>query len=339
MLFFDDDDRAAPDYLERHLAGHAARPDEAVAILGHTDWAPELERTPLMHYITDVDRLMFAYERLGDGQELDWRGFWEGRISCKRSLLIHHGLHDQRLVYSIDVEMAWRLAPTGLRVIYDSSARSFMARAIDFDAFCVRTEAKGRASAVIATLHTGSEIAERLRVLDATKVWEEQRSGEPRLRRRVLELEASGATDPRSLDELHAAYRQMFRLMHAKGAASTGEEPREMAAPPTTVQPFPNTDPDLVYDGTPADRRQEPLLSITLPVWSRSPELARMAQSTIERIWEVAQIPTEVVVVDNGSPLRGSPAGQGLPVPREQGRRHRVEHGRATRRPRPWWSS
>ena len=89
------------------------KPGEAVAILGHTDWAPELELTPLMHYITDVDRLMFAYERLGDGQELDWRGFWEGRISCKRSLLVRHGLHDQRLGYSIDVEMGWRLAPPG----------------------------------------------------------------------------------------------------------------------------------------------------------------------------------------------------------------------------------
>ena len=30
VLFFDDDDRAAPDYLERHLAGHAARPDDGV---------------------------------------------------------------------------------------------------------------------------------------------------------------------------------------------------------------------------------------------------------------------------------------------------------------------
>ena len=62
-----------------------------------------------MHYITDVDRLMFAYERLGDGQELDWRGFWEGRISCKRAARCATALHDQRLGYSIDVEMGWRL--------------------------------------------------------------------------------------------------------------------------------------------------------------------------------------------------------------------------------------
>jgi len=154
VLFFDDDDRAEPDYLERHLAAHARRPADGIAVLGHTDWAPELDRSTLMHYITDVDRLMFAYERLGDGQELDWRGFWEGRISCKREFLIRHGLHDQRLAYSIDIEMGWRLAPAGLRVVYDAGARSLMARSIDFEAFCRRTEAKGRAHALIATLRT-----------------------------------------------------------------------------------------------------------------------------------------------------------------------------------------
>src|SRR5262249_2789171 len=55
VLFFDDDDWAAPDYLERHVSDHAVRSAENVAILGHTEWAPELERTPLMEYITDVD--------------------------------------------------------------------------------------------------------------------------------------------------------------------------------------------------------------------------------------------------------------------------------------------
>jgi glycosyltransferase involved in cell wall biosynthesis len=302
ILFFDDDDRAAPDYLERHLAGHAAKPGEAVAILGHTDWAPELELTPLMHYITDVDRLMFAYERLGDGQELDWRGFWEGRISCKRSLLMRHGLHDQRLGYSIDVEMGWRLAPVGLRVIYDASARSLMARPLDFDAFCERTEAKGKAHAIIAALHPGTEMATRLQLDDAAKLWDEKRLTEPGLRRRVATLEAKSRTDAAALPELHVAYRETFRLLHAKGVAGATEGTIAATGAPTTVQPFANTDPDMVSDGTPRGFGVEPLLSITIPVWSRTPELADMARRTIERIWEVARIPTEVVVIDNGSP-------------------------------------
>ncbi len=303
VLFFDDDDRAAPDYLERHLAAHDAKPGEAVAILGHTDWAPELELTPLMHYITDVDRLMFAYERLGDGQQLDWRGFWEGRISCKRALLVRHGLHDQRLGYSIDIEMGWRLGPLGLRVIYDASARSLMARPIDFEAFCDRTEAKGRAHAIIAALHPGTEMATRLQLHDAAKLWEDKRLTEPGLRRRVAALEAKSQADPSALDELHSAYREMFRLLHAKGAAGATEGgPAISSDMPTTVHPFPNTDPEMVYDATPAGTDVEPLLSISIPVWSRTPELAEMARRTIERIWEVARIPTEVIVVDNGSP-------------------------------------
>lgn len=303
VLFFDDDDRAAPDYLERHLDGHAAHPDEAVAILGHTDWAPELELSPLMHYVTDVDRLMFAYERLGDGQALDWRGFWEGRISCKRSLLLRHGLHDQRLDYSIDVEMAWRLAPAGLRVIYTAAARSLMARPLDFDAFCQRTVAKGRAHALIAALHPGTEMAARLQLDGAAALWEESRHTEPALRQRVAALEERCLTDDRALPELHAAYREAFRLLHAKGAAGQTDEVPTMAAPPPTVRPLEGADPALVHDGTPEGHRHEaPLLSIAIPVWSRTPALAAMAQRTIERIWEVAQVPTEVVVVDNGSP-------------------------------------
>lgn len=302
VLFFDDDDRAAPDYLERHLAGHDENPGDAVAILGHTDWAPELEATPLMHYITDVDRLMFAYERLEDGQQLDWRGFWEGRISCKRPLLVRRGLHDQRLEYSIDVEMAWRLAPAGLRVVYCASARSFMARPISFDAFCDRTEAKGKAHALIAALHPGTDMAARLQLVDAEKLWDEKHLDEQSLRRRVVELESRSRTDRSVQPALHEAYREIFRFLHAKGAVGATEGTTVTSDLPTTVHPFENTDPGLVHDGTPAGAASEPLVSITIPVWSRTPALAEMAQRTIERIWEVARVPTEVVVVDNGSP-------------------------------------
>lgn len=303
VLFFDDDDRAAADYLERHLAGHSARPGEAVAILGQTDWAPEVEPTALMHFITDVDRLLFAYERLRDGQELDWRGFWEGRISCKRALLLRHGVHDQRLEYSIDVEMGKRLASAGLRVIYDASARSVMARPIDFDAFCDRMEAKARAQVVIAALHPDSEAVASFKLDDAKKLWDEKGMTEANLRRRVADLEARCRVDDAALPDLHMAYREAFRLLYAKGVARATEGAPDPLARASTVQPFENTDPVFVGDGTPSDRACAPLMTVTIPVWSHTAALAEMARRTIERIWEVARIPTEVVVVDNGSPF------------------------------------
>jgi GT2 family glycosyltransferase len=308
VLFFDDDDRAAADYLERHLAGHDARPDETVAVLGHTDWAPELSRTPLMHYVTDVDRMLFAYERLRDGQVLDWHGFWEGRLSCKRSLLLRHGLHDQRLGYSIDVELAWRLRGTGLRVVYDARAVSFMARPINVDAFGERSEAKGRAHATVAALHPGTEIANRLVPARTIALWrEKQRTVEP-LRRRIAALEASAA-DNDGLPELHAAYRELFRILHAKGVAvaadPAADAPAGSRVTSVTFSPAPPeaNEPKPMYDASPEGVGNPPQLSVTIPVWSRTPELADVASETIERVWEVARVPTEVVVVDNGSPI------------------------------------
>ncbi|MEZ5167463.1 MAG: glycosyltransferase [Acidimicrobiales bacterium] len=319
VLFFDDDDRVTPDYLERHLAVHAARPDEGVAVLGHTDWAPELVISPVMHFVTDVDRLMFSYGSLRPGQELDWRGFWEGRISCKRSLLVRHALHDQRLSYSIDVEMGWRLMPHGLKVVYEPAAVSVMARPIGFDDFCDRTEAKGRARAVIASLHPDTDIGDQLRLDDARAVWADGRFAEAELRARVARMEADPPTDPDSLERLHDAYRQMFRLMHAKGIVQTTGGAQAMSRQPATVQPFANTDPDLSYDASPPEASDTPVITITIPVWSRSEQLAAMAEATIERIWEVATLPTEIVVVDNGSPIEAKLAAKVYRYPENKG--------------------
>jgi glycosyltransferase involved in cell wall biosynthesis len=310
VLFFDDDDRAAPDYLERHVAGHDARPDEAVAVLGHTDWSPELERTPLMRYVTDVDRMLFAYERLRDGQVLDWHGFWEGRVSCKRSLLLRHGLHDQLLSYSIDVELAWRLRGTALRVVYDAAAVSLMARPIDVDAFGERSQAKGRAHATVAALHPGTEIASRLVPVGTADLWREKRHTIAPLRRRIAALEPSATEDDTVLPELHAAYRELFRILHAKGVATAADPEEDVDATsvgsgalPPTPTPGGWPEPDLVHDGSPEDAGRPPHLSVTVPVWSRTRELADIARRTVERVWEVARVPTEVVVIDNGSPV------------------------------------
>jgi glycosyltransferase involved in cell wall biosynthesis len=310
VLFFDDDDRAAPDCLERHVAGHDARPGEAVAVLGHTDWAQELTCTPLMRYVTDVDRMLFAYERLRDGQVLDWRGFWEGRVSCKRSLLLRHGLHDQRLGYSIDVELAWRLRGTGLRVVYDAAAVSLMGRPIDVDAFGERSEAKGRAHATVAALHPGSEIASRLVPAGTVDLWRDKRHAVAPLRRRIAALEASAADDDAVLPQLHAAYRELFRILHAKGVATAADPEGDAditSAGSGGLRPTPapsgGPEPELVHDGSPEDAGRPPQLSVTIPVWSRTPGLADLARRTIERVWEVARVPTEVVVVDNGSPV------------------------------------
>jgi glycosyltransferase involved in cell wall biosynthesis len=305
VLFFDDDDRPAPGLVAEHLAAHDQEPDEGTAILGYTGWAPELRVSPLMHYLTDVDRVLFAYGNLTDGQELDWRGFWEGRISCKRALLLRHGLHDQRLDYSIDVEMAWRLAPHGLRVRYRAGAESFMARPITLDDFCRRIEAKGRAQATIARLHPDPDVRTYAKVDGAAERWAACEPGfETEVAAtRALESAVAGDDDAPDDDdarlaELHDRYRRIFGGLYDKGVCDIFGAPPA----PRVTMPIPTGIGTNGNGRNGQDAAAPSELTVTIPVWSRTPELADMVVRTVDRIWEVARLRTEVIAVDNGSP-------------------------------------
>ena len=120
VLFFDDDDLADAGLLEAHVEAHRAHPDESVAVLGYTTWAPELEITPLMEYVTEIGQQLFFYRSLEDGETLDHTYFWGGRSSCKRSFLAKHGTFDQELPAMEDIELGFRLSRHGLKVVYDA---------------------------------------------------------------------------------------------------------------------------------------------------------------------------------------------------------------------------
>jgi GT2 family glycosyltransferase len=322
VLFFDDDDWPATELLAEHVRVHQAHPAEEVAVLGRTDWAPELAITPLMRHVTEVDRLMFSYDSFEAGDRINWQGFWEGRVSSKRSLHLRHGLHDQRLDYSIDIEMAWRLSRYGLEVIYEPRALSYMARPVDFEGFCQRQEAKGRAAAAVSALHDDPEIREYTRVDGAIERWEEARPTFPALVSRIAQLEdelgpGGGSEDDPRRTELHEAYRSALAVCNAKGIAEAlqGAAPSKRPTavrtsngqgatpPPARREPArPKLSPAAADGDGRGESDETPELTVTMPVWSRTPELAEMAARTIDRVWEVARLPMEMVVVDNGSP-------------------------------------
>ena len=254
VLFFDDDDRAAPDYLERHLAGHEAQPGEAVAVLGHTDWAPELARSPLMHYVTDVDRMLFAYERLGDGQVLDWRGFWEGR--CRASGRCCCGTGSTTSGSSTPSTSSWR-GGSGHR----PAGRVRRVGGEPDGPADRRRRLRGAVGGEGPGARHGGGAPPRHR--DRRPAWSRpappscggrSQAVEP-LRRRIAELEEP-AEDEAARPELHAAYRELFRLLHAKGVATVAEPDGEAAADfagsgalPPTPAPGGGPGPELVHDG------------------------------------------------------------------------------------------
>ena len=154
VLFLDDDDITHPTLLAEHLATHALYPAAGDAALGYTRLHSTIARDPLMHFVTEVGCFLFNYPNLCDGDVLDFEFFWGGRSSCKRSLLLDHGVFNPVFRFGCeDIELGYRLSPHGLRVIYNAEAVLTMVRPSTFDEFCHRLTRQGRSNRVFSELH------------------------------------------------------------------------------------------------------------------------------------------------------------------------------------------
>lgn len=228
IVFFDDDDVASPGMVEEHVRAHEMHPAEHVAVLGHTDWSPSVEVTPLMRYITGPGAFLFAYPRLNDGQVLDYTYFWGGRSSCKRSLLMSHGLFDPRFTFGCeDVELGFRLASrTALKVVYWPRASSSMARPVTFAQFVDRCRRQGRSQHLFAQMHDDGEVARYCQVEQAEERWRLAGPHVDDVHARVGELEVALLEEPATarMDELHALYRWSFDAAKAAGIVAAIEE-------------------------------------------------------------------------------------------------------------------
>ena len=210
VLFFDDDDIAADDLLEKHIAFHLRHPAREVAVLGLTQWSSDLRITPVMHFVTDIAQLLFAYKGLHHGQRLDFTYFWAGRSSCKKEMLTSFGRFDARFPSIIeDVELGFRLATAGLTVVFDRNARSYMARPVTFEDFCGRSERQGRALAVFDSLHDSPLVRRYCTVRSAAAGWQCDSSS----------CVSLWKTLGRSLDEKIASAQELEARVEARFAA------------------------------------------------------------------------------------------------------------------------
>ena len=222
VLFFDDDDLADAQLCASHVAAHQERPAFNLAVLGHTDWAPGLEVTPVMDYAINVGHFLFAYTPLEHQQMLDFSYFWGGRSSCKRVLLVRHGLFNQMFTFGCeDIELGYRLKRHGLQVVYDTRARQFMNRAVTFDELCRRCERQGMSQWHFSRLHPDRAIQEYCEVIDAAGRWPAMLERLPSSIARVHELESiigdvSRGRRPASR-ELYDLYGDVFRAFKTKG--------------------------------------------------------------------------------------------------------------------------
>jgi glycosyltransferase involved in cell wall biosynthesis len=239
VLFSDDDDVPALELVAEHLRSHREYPDERVAVLGHLDWHPDLEVTPLMQYVTHVGGEYFGFDRLQDGQFYDRWKWWGGLVSAKRSLLQSvEGPFDTRLRFGYeDTELACRLADRQIRVLYNARARSYVLKPMTFEEFCRRSYKQGKALHRVAAAHPEVIVA-RYHLEDAAdEYWGKYAEHLEEWGQKVAQFETfltaerrtPGSVTDRHLQTLYAGYRECFRGYVLKGyveqleAAERGE--------------------------------------------------------------------------------------------------------------------
>jgi glycosyltransferase involved in cell wall biosynthesis len=155
IVLADDDDLADAELVAAHIRAHAAHPGKQIGILGYGTWDPALPVTELMHFVTEIGQFLSSYRTLRDGDVLDFRHFWSGRVSVKRELLLESAGFDTELAALEDVELGYRLSALGLRMVFTRRAVNYMLRSFDFDGFCRRCERTGRGLARFRVLHPG----------------------------------------------------------------------------------------------------------------------------------------------------------------------------------------
>ncbi len=233
LLFLDDDDVAGPGLLEAHVEAHRRRPEPEIGILGYTGLDPELAFDPLMHFVTQVGCFLFAYPAVEEGKLLDFTHFWGGRSSCKRSLLVDHGIFNPVFRFGCeDIELAYRLSKHGFKVMYEPRAISTMVRGLSFDDFCRRTVRQGRSNFVFSRLHPDEIVQRWTETPGAGEAWRRLGpvydlllgSGRELDRVARARLDEGLGLDARDAELLYRAYWAAFQASRVKGIVEKAAE-------------------------------------------------------------------------------------------------------------------
>ena len=226
LLFLDDDDVASPTLVDEHLKAHEQHTADYYAVLGYTALDEALRSDPLMNFCTNVSGLLFSYGNLKGRSVVDFTYFWGGRSSCKRRFLLQHGLFNPTFRFgNEDIELGFRLAKRGFRVVYWPAAVSTMVRPFTVDEFVNRTVRQGSSDVAFSRLHQNPLVQDLTRIEEASEAW-----------LRVGVSYTAIVSSARRLDEmarvkmrlglpiesaeqawLHHAYERAFRAARMKG--------------------------------------------------------------------------------------------------------------------------
>ena len=152
VLFAGDDIEPSPGLLAEHLRAHATCGDSGTAVLGRIEWPPGAPLTATMHHVDGAGSQQFSFQHMTDGARYDFRHLYTSNVSLRRELLakVPEGFSTAYPAAAFeDADLAWRLVPHGLRIVYRRSALAWHHHRYDAPGFYARQVRCGRMAWVL----------------------------------------------------------------------------------------------------------------------------------------------------------------------------------------------
>lgn len=148
IIFFTGDDIIlSNNLLEEHIKNYY-NSGENLAVLGYTQWAPQIKITPFKKYIANYH---FAYSSINNKEDVYWGYFFTSNISIYKKLLEKAGLFDEEFPYAAyeDTELGYRLSQQGMKMIFNKEAIAYHNHNMNFKSYQRTMLNKGISSVIL----------------------------------------------------------------------------------------------------------------------------------------------------------------------------------------------
>ncbi len=286
-------DDAVPDValLERHLQRARELP-ERTALLGTFDFAPAALQSPFTQVLQQSD-LLFDFPGLRDGGSHPWSFFWTCNLGLPTAVLRRYRFDAARFREAIveDVELGYRLAQDGWRVVFDRSLvawhdhvqqpQKYFQRMVRLGVNMARMADKHREPGLLQHFAEAGDLGQLRGAMQRHVEAFFGTFGKVQARLETLERERWGTTlAAGEVKTLKKLIRQMGTIAYFRGV----------------LQEQAGCDPFVV-------KEQGPRSGETTSIVVLSHDHLAMTQRCIEALRAAAdpRHPTELIVVDNGS--------------------------------------
>jgi GT2 family glycosyltransferase len=121
VLFLGDDIIPTRRLVERHLDGHGRHPETESAVLGLSEWHPEVPRNAVIRWM-EWSGVQFDYAGIV-GEDAGWGRFYSSNVSLKREFFLDVGGFDEDFEYDYeDLDFAYRAHDKGMMLWYQPGA-------------------------------------------------------------------------------------------------------------------------------------------------------------------------------------------------------------------------